>query len=477
MRSFWIRIFVTFWIIEILTIAALISLRGSLEDFTLYPVSEKALTSMAFSAEEAYQAAQCDELKPLLSRFERVYKVTPHLFDATGRAVCSEAVSPAVQRAADKSQPFGLKRVVEIMRGVSPGRNGQIIASVRINPDQNSPFIFVIETTQIPPWTFRFKGELTFFAGVLFSGILSALLAKILVLPIGQLRRTAQELASGNLKARANNCWRLPSKGNEVLALFHDFNRMADQIESLIGMQKQLIRDVSHELRSPLSRLSVALELLREDTNEQSMVHVERIERETERLNRLIGQLLELSRMEALEGTGIRTEIVQLEDIVREVVSNAAYEAGSRGCNVRAAIRDRVTVHANSELLSSAIENVVRNGIRYTHAGTDVLVTLDCQRQGSAPAAKLTVRDFGPGVPEDKIPSLRMPFYRVDPARSNETGGTGVGLAIADRAVRLHGGSLSLRNHPEGGLEVTLLLPIVKPVLDREVQTAAATMA
>ncbi len=120
MRSFWIRIFVTFWIIEILTIAALISLRGSLEDFTLYPVSEKALTSMAFSAEEAYQAAQCDELKPLLSRFERVYKVTPHLFDATGRAVCSEAVSPAVQRAADKSQPFGLKRVVEIMRGVSP---------------------------------------------------------------------------------------------------------------------------------------------------------------------------------------------------------------------------------------------------------------------------------------------------------------------------------------------------------------------
>jgi signal transduction histidine kinase len=476
MRSFWIRIFVTFWIIEILTIAALVSLRGSLEDFTLYPISEKALTSMAFSSEEAYQAGQCNELKPLLGRFERVYKVTPHLFDATGHVVCSGAVSPAVQRAADKSQPFGLKRVVEIMRGVSPGRNGQIIASVRINPDQNAPFIFVAETTQIPPWIFRFKGELTVFACVFFSGILSALLAKILVLPMGQLRRTAQELASGNFKARAKNGRRLSSKGDEVTALVHDFNRMADQIESLIGMQKQLVRDVSHELRSPLSRLSVALELLREDTNEQSMIHVERIERETERLNRLIGQLLELSRMEALEGVGIRTEVVQLDEIVREVVSNAAYEAGSRGCNVRAAVRDRVTVYANAELLSSAIENVVRNGIRYTHAGTDVLVTLECKRNDGAAAVSLTVRDFGPGVPEDKIPSLRMPFYRIDPARSSETGGTGVGLAIADRAVRLHGGSLALRNHPEGGLEVTLLLPIVKPVLDGELQIAAATM-
>jgi signal transduction histidine kinase len=477
MRSFWIRIFATFWIIEILTIAALVSLRGSLENFTLHPLSEKALTSMAFSAEEAYQAGQCNELNPLLSRFERVYKVTPHLFDESEHVVCSQAVSRAVQRAADGSHVFGLRHVAEIMRGVTPSRNGQIVAAIRINPDQNVPYTFVVETAQIPSWLFRFKGELAIFAAILFSGILSALLARILVRPIGQLRRTAVELASGNLKARANSTKRETSKGDEVVALVHDFNRMADQIESLMGMQKQLIRDVSHELRSPLSRLSVALELLREDTNEQSMVHVERIERETERLNRLIGQMLELSRIEATEGVGIRTELVQLEEIVREVVSNAAYEAGSRDCHVRAALRDRVTVRANPELLSSAIENLVRNGIRYTHAGTDVLVTLVRQRHDGADVVRLTVRDFGPGVPEDKIPSLRMPFYRVDPARSNETGGTGVGLAIADRAVRLHGGSLALRNHPEGGLEVTMLLPIEAPVLDEAIQTAAATTA
>jgi two-component system sensor histidine kinase CpxA len=475
MRSFWIRIFATFWIIEILTVAAVVTMRGSLEDFTLHPLSEKALTSMAFSAEEVYQAGQCNELTPLLSRFKRVYKVTPHLFDDTGHAVCGDVVSQAVQRAADGSQSFGFKRVVEIMRGFTPGRNGQIVASVRLNPGQNTPFRFVVETAQIPSWSFRFRGEMIVFAAILFSGLLSALLARILVRPIGQLRHTAQELASGNLQARAGSSKRHSSKGDEVVALVHDFNRMADQIESLLGMQKQLIRDVSHELRSPLSRLSVALELLREDTNEQSMVHVERIERETERLNRLIGQLLELSRMEATEGVGIRTESVQLEEIVREVVSNAAYEAGSRGCNVRAVLRDQVTLQANPELLASAIENVVRNGIRYTHAGTDVMVTLEYDRNDGATVVKLTVRDFGPGVPEDKIPSLRMPFYRLDPARSSETGGTGVGLAIADRAIRLHGGSLALRNHPEGGLEVILLLPAVQPVSNEAIEVIAVT--
>jgi two-component system sensor histidine kinase CpxA len=239
---------------------------------------------------------------------------------------------------------------------------------------------------------------------------------------------------------------------------------MADQIETLVSNQKQLIRDVSHELRSPLSRLSVALELLREDTNEQSMVHVERIERETDRLNRLIGQLLELSRMEALERGGIRKHVIPLEDIVLEVVENAEYEASTRDCKVRAVIVEPAVVYGTGELLSSALENVVRNAIRYTNPGTDIIVTLDQQHEAGLNMARLTVRDFGAGVPGDKIPSLCMPFYRVDPARSSETGGTGVGLAIADRAVRLHSGRLELRNHPQGGFEVRLLLPLVPPI-------------
>lgn len=476
MRSFWIRIFATFWLIEILTIAAVITLRGRFEDFTLQPMSEKALRAMAFSAEEAYQAGQCNELNPLFDRFERVYKVTPYLFDERGHALCRETVSPEALRAATDPQPFGPMHGIPIMENAAETNNGRSVAAIRFNLGQFAPYTFVAETDQTLSWFSwlnRFRVEFVILTAILVSGIITAILAKILVRPIGRLRSTALDLASGNLKARAGGARKQPFRGDEVAGLVRDFNRMADQIESLVGNQKQLIRDVSHELRSPLARLSVALELLREDTNEQSMVHVERIERETERLNRLIGQLLELSRMETMDGAAISKQTVQLQDIVKEVVENAGYEAATRNCRVRAVITADATVYANAELISSALENVVRNALRYTDRGTDVLVTLD-RRNDEEHIARLTVRDFGGGVPEDKIPSLCMPFYRVDPARSSETGGTGVGLAIADRAVRLHSGRLALRNHPQGGFEVTLLLPVTFPISEDKAETALA---
>jgi len=477
MRSFWIRIFATFWVIEILTIAAVLTLRGSFEDFTLQPMSEKALRAMAFSAEEAYQAGQCNELNPLFDRFERVYKVRPYLFDESGHVLCRATISQVVRSAATEPQLFGPMHAVPIMRDETQVKNGFRVAAIRLNLGRLAPYTFVAETDQaltLFSWLNRFRIEIVLLTAVVVSGIITAILAKILVRPIGKLRSTALDLASGNLKARASGARREPSKGDEVAGLVRDFNRMADQIESLVGTQKQLIRDVSHELRSPLSRLSLALELLREDTNEQGMVHVDRIERETNRLNRLIGQLLELSRMEVMDGAAISKQMVDLQDVVKEVVENAEYEAKTRNCRVRAAITKDATVYANAELISSAFENVVRNAIRYTDQGTDVLVTLD-RRVDEELVAELTVRDFGCGVPEDKIPCLCMPFYRVDPARSSETGGTGVGLAIADRAVRLHHGRLALRNHPQGGFEVTLLLPVACPFIEDRAETALAT--
>jgi two-component system sensor histidine kinase CpxA len=476
MRSFWIRIFATFWLIEILTITAFVLLAGRTDNaFSLHPLSEKGLLLMAFSAEESYQAGQCNQLMSLFSRFERVYKVTPYLFDETGHAVCRTSVPEAVQQAVLGSHVLGLTHGVSVLHDAKQDQTEEMVAALRLSSSENTPYTFVVETPQVPSWLFRLRSPLTILAAIALSGIITALLAKVLVRPIGKLRSTALELASGNLKARASGIKSQVSNGDEVAALVHDFNRMADQIESLIGTQKQLIRDVSHELRSPLSRLSVALELLREDANEQSLVHVERIEREADRLNRLVGQLLELSRLETMDGARIGKEAVQLEDIVREVVANAEYEASARSCKVRGLAVQATSICANSELLSSAIENVVRNAIRYTRDGTDVIVTLKQEVQESGGMARLTVRDFGPGVPEDKIPSLCMPFYRVDPARSKETGGTGVGLAIADRAVRLHGGTLAVRNHPEGGLEVTVLLPMSKSASRQPPQLAATS--
>jgi two-component system sensor histidine kinase CpxA len=473
MRSFWIRIFATFWLIEILTITAVVTLRGRFGDFILHPLSEKALVAMAFAAEEVYQAGQCNELNPLFVRFERAYKVTAYLFDESGRAVCGVTVSPAAQRAATGPELFAM-RGVPIIRDAPQIGNGNSVAAMRLNLGQATAYTFVAETHQTLSLPYRLRFQIAILTAFFVSGIITAILAKILVRPIGRLRSTALDLASGNLKARASGARRELSKGDEVAGLVRDFNCMAEQIETLVSNQKQLIRDVSHELRSPLSRLSVALELLREDTDPESMVHVERIEREADRLNRLIGQLLELSRMEAMDGAAVSKQRVELQDVVKEVVENAAYEATTRNCRVRAVVTKDITIYANAELISSALENVVRNAIRYTDQGTDVLVTLD-RRYGEEGMATLTVRDFGCGVPEDKIPSLCMPFYRVDLARSSETGGTGVGLAIADRAVRLHNGRLALRNHPQGGFEVTLQLPVTGPIADHGVESGLAT--
>ena len=459
MRSFWIRIFLTFWVIEIFTITAVVTLRSGLEDFSLNPLSERALLSMAFSAEEAYQAGHCTLLNQMSARFEQAYKVSPYLFDETGQALCRGSAPESVQRAA-KVSPFArVTHGIEITRSPGSSRNNDGIAAIRLKSDQDVPYTFVVQTVRAPSWLVRYRGELVILTAIFPSGIITALLAKILVRPIGRLRYTARELASGNLKARTTGIRSRVSTGDEVASLVHDFNLMADQIESLVGNQKQLIRDISHELRSPLARLSVALELLREDTNEQSMVHVERIERESARLNRLIGQLLELSRMEAMDRAGVGMQMIHLQDVINEVVENASYEARSRSCSVRAVVEEAV-VCGNKELLSSALENVVRNAIRYTMSGTDVTVSLERQECETGGVAKVTVRDFGPGVPEDKIPSLCIPFYRVDPARSDESGGTGVGLAIADRAVRLHGGTLILQNHPQGGFEVSFVLAL-----------------
>ena len=477
MRSLWIRIFATFWLIEIIMIAGIVMLTGRIDDpFRSNPLSEKAVLLMGFSAEESYQSGQCGQLNPLFARFQRVYKVDAYLFDETGSVVCTETAPQAVVQAANDARPLGAVRRFSAMGSALLNQNGETVAAIRSSAGQSPAYTFVARTSHTPSWFFRSGGQLGLLAAIAISGCITALLAKILVRPIARLRQTAVQLASGDLKARAKGTKRQVSKSDEISALVHDFNRMADRIELLVGTQQRLIRDVSHELRSPLSRLSVALELLREDANGPSVVHVDRIEREADRLNRLIGQLLELSRMEAMDGLGLRIETIQLGDIVQEVVANAAYEASTRSCNVRAAIHDQITVRANPELLSSAIENLVRNGTRYTDAGTDVIVTLERQEQNGATAARITVRDFGPGVPEDKIPSLCMPFYRVDPARSKETGGSGVGLAIADRALRLLGGSLALRNHPLGGLEVTVVLP-ASPILHEISETAPTPVA
>src|SRR5436305_1050615 len=226
---------------------------------------------------------------------------------------------------------------------------------------------------------------------------------------------------------------------------------MANRLGDLVQSQRRLLSDVSHELRSPLARLRVALALSRRREDAAQNTSHDRIELEVERLDELIGRILTLSRLESGQ-VNPPMELLSLNRIVEEIVEDAKYEAERTGHTVQLESKDQIRMNGNEELLRSAVENVVRNAIYYTTGPEPVTVNVEVH-DGFATVA---VRDHGPGVPEKILPELFRPFYRVDDSRMTGTGGTGLGLAIAEKAVKLHGGSIFARNAVPNGLIVEL---------------------
>jgi two-component system sensor histidine kinase CpxA len=277
-------------------------------------------------------------------------------------------------------------------------------------------------------------------------------LAKSLTAPVRKLRSITQRFADGEFSARVEK--RLRGGGSELEDLGYDFNIMAERIEILISSQKRLLRDISHELRSPLARLNVALELARSCSGTEKSDKLNIIEKESGRLNELIGQLLKLTELQDA-GARIFTEQVDLTQLVKDIVEDAAFEASFYNRTMRLISIESVTISGCSELLRRAIENVVRNAIRYTGDNNEVEVSLN--RSGNN--ILISVRDHGDGVPENELQNIFEPFYRTESARERGKGGNGLGLAIARQAVQLHKGQINGYNH-EPGFMVVLSLPL-----------------
>jgi signal transduction histidine kinase len=285
----------------------------------------------------------------------------------------------------------------------------------------------------------------------LVSGLASYLLARYLTRPLGRLRDATQRFAEGDLSVRVSHG--LSGAAGEIVALGTDFDRMAERIEQLLAAQKRLLRDVSHELRSPLARLSVALGLARKRAPAELGAPLDRIELESERLSELIGRILTVTRLETARAAP--GEIVDVGALLDEIVRDARYEAqGER--RVTLSVRSGGELFGDPVSLREAVENVIRNALRITGEGTEVEVELDRTDGGSF---RIAVRDRGPGVPEPQLGKIFEPFYRVDSSRDRMTGGTGIGLAIAELGVRLHEGSIRAENAEGGGLRVTIDLP------------------
>lgn len=287
---------------------------------------------------------------------------------------------------------------------------------------------------------------------ILIAGAVCYLLALYLTNPVKKLQSTVKAFAEGNLEARVSP--QLGSRADELADLGREFDHMAERIEGLISSQKRLLADISHELRSPLARLTVALELARKSADGRGVSALNRIEQETERVNQLVGQLLTLTKLES-GSEHVPPETVVLEEIVHQVIDDADYEAKPLHRSVVSGELEHCRVRGSVELLRSAIENVIRNAVRYTAEGTSVEVAL----RWRIDTAVLTVRDHGPGVPEAELQHIFEPFYRVSEARERASGGVGLGLSIADRTVKLHGGSIRAENAKDG-LIVTIELPL-----------------
>lgn len=291
----------------------------------------------------------------------------------------------------------------------------------------------------------------------IISAIICLLLARYLTAPIGRLRLATQKLAKGDLDQRVS-----PSMGqrkDEIVELANDFDYMAEQLQALIESHKQLLRDASHELRSPLARLQVALGLARQRGDDKTTKELDRIEREAERLNELIGQLLTLARLDT-KTAEVVIEPIELNELLEQIVDNTAYEARAINRDVSIVETVPVTIKGNRLLLSSVLENAIRNAIHYTDENTSVEVSLQNDNEKSDWVA-ITVRDHGPGIPDHMLTSIFEPFVRVGEARDRQSGGYGLGLAIAKRAVELHGGEITAANQGNG-LSIVIRFPIKK---------------
>ena len=436
-RLYW-RIFLSFWAVIVVTTAismgmtALLlrddvavgraeALRGSLG--ALSEQAQRVLDRQGKQGLRDWLAGQQGELPtPLL------------LLDAEGRDLLDRPLPPGMQEFL-RRQAAGPQAGLRRPRHVIVGPDG---APYRLVVPRGDP--------RFAPWFQRPGSRLLYLAVLLLvSGLVCLLLARHITRPVRALRNAGQAIAAGALDARVGP--EVGRRRDELGALARDFDRMAERVQQLLESRQRLLRDVSHELRSPLGRLQVAAGLLRQRGNAGSAQNLDRIEQEVANLDGLIGRILDFARLETVEA--VRDEPVDLAELCDSVAQDAMFEGRGRGLEVRVAgCRQPLHCAGDAELLRSAVENVVRNALQHARHGVDL--SLQAIQPGWL---QISVADDGPGVTDDELPRLFEPFF------TGQGRGAGIGLAIARRAVQLHGGRIQAANSAEGGLKVDIDLP------------------
>lgn len=454
MHSLYWRIFLAFWIALTLILVGTVTVAvNATSHRTERPWVQRG--QLYAQAARAFESGGPEALRNWLQSlggepFSRTFVVEPNGHEMLGRPL-----PPSLGGAA--SRPDGtsgtddagaIAPVGGALVLVAPGGNTYHVV---VGPVRGSPRLFgELELPGVPL-------SILFIALAVSAGV-CFFLARYLAAPVDRLRLATRRMAAGDLNVRVLPALR--GRQDDLGLLAADLDSMAARLRQLLEAKQQLLRDVSHELRSPLARLQLALSLARrEDSGAER--HLARIAREADRLEQLIARTLKLVRLER-PAHELEHLSIDIGELLHHIASDVAIEADAQGCLVNVQASSVLLVSGDPELLRSAFENVIRNAVRYSPPGS--LVAVEARRGTDAAmgmeAVEVAVRDSGPGVPEKELGSIFEPFYRVERAREHRSaGGEGLGLAIAARAVTLHGGRIEARNLEGGGLEVRVSLP------------------
>ena len=448
------------------------------------------------AASATLEAGGSQALRQFLGKLERmrVFAVDAQGHELMGRKVHPAMLDKARAMLVEQSQPHPVVRTVagsdgqryllflpssERFRNAEAGAARDTLNAVTLSgPRAMGPGARPKETGVAPP-----RGEFgrgmppgprmdspyrTFIplgAAIAASLLFAFLLAWYFARPIRDLRQAFEAASHGDLAPRFHASGK---RGDELTDLGRDFDRMTGRLRSLMESQTRLLHDVSHELRSPLARLQAAIGLAHQQPDKLA-ASLERIERESERMDKLIGELLTLSRLEAgavhAGAAHPHSEDVGIADLVHDIVEDARYEAGARQVGIAVAgdagLADS-SVTGQPELLARAVENVVRNAVKHSPDDATVEVRLSLLHDGKQPQLCIDVLDRGPGVASADLNTIFEPFFRASNTE-HSTDGHGLGLAIARHVIGAHGGTISARNRSGGGLCVRMLLPVATP--------------
>lgn len=440
MQSLFWKIFLTLWLSIVGFSAAIGWLNDKLarEQWAEQPIDsfDRGMFRIGQRAEQALRMDGRKGLRDELLNIPRMTRGHIYVRDTDGREVLGRdaALDDLVERR-------------------TPMETGQI------EDPAGAPYT-LYTVSRAPPSTILAPGPegtaLRLLAAALISAVISFFLARSLAMPLEVLRGASRKIAAGDLGTRVSR--EIPARRDEIGQLAADFDAMAARLEAMQLANRRLLQDVSHELRSPLARLSVALEIARKKGAGRIEPELDRIELEGQRLEILVNDVLGLLR-ETSEAMAALDEDIDLNELLGDLVDVVNYEVPDDKPGIAWTPGQPCICHGDREGLWRAVENLLRNALRHTDPDRGVVLGLEPGRKSSP--LRITVRDFGGGVPEGELEKIFEPFYRVQESRDRGSGGHGLGLSIAANAVRRHGGRIVARNHPDGGLEVEIGLPQV----------------